>query len=89
MAKVIIEEMTMEDVRKKGIDQWPVWTKEPSRFDWSYQGDEECYIIEGEFTVETDEGDFSVKPGDFVTFKDGLECVWDIKLPVKKYYNFP
>jgi uncharacterized cupin superfamily protein len=89
MTKVIIEEMTMEDVRKKGIDQWPVWTKEPSRFDWSYQGDEECYIIEGEFTVETDEGDFSVKPGDFVTFKDGLECVWDIKLPVKKYYNFP
>jgi uncharacterized cupin superfamily protein len=89
MAKVKIEKMTHEEVRRKGIDQWPVWTREPSRFDWTYHGDEECYIIAGEFTVETNEGTFSVKPGDFVTFKDGLNCVWDISRPVKKYYNFP
>ena len=29
------------------------------------------------------------KKGDFVTFKDGLSCVWDIIEPIKKYYNFP
>ncbi|MFH0764257.1 MAG: cupin domain-containing protein [Candidatus Omnitrophota bacterium] len=26
--------------------------------------------------------------GDFVTFPEGLACTWDIKIPVKKHYNF-
>jgi hypothetical protein len=26
--------------------------------------------------------------GDFVTFPKGLSCIWDIKEPVKKHYNF-
>lgn len=89
MAKVIIESIPPSEISKKGIDKWPVWTKEISRFDWTYSGNEECYIIEGEFTVETSEGNYQIKPGDFVTFKDGLKCVWDIAKPVKKYYNFP
>jgi len=89
MEKISIRKMTSEEVENSGISSWPVWTKEISRFDWTYSGDEECYIIEGEFYVETDEGEVHVKPGDFVTFKDGLKCTWDIKVPVKKYYNFP
>jgi uncharacterized cupin superfamily protein len=89
MAKVYIRKMTPEEVKARGIDTWPIWTKENSRFDWTYAGDEECYIIEGEFTVETEEGDHHVVAGDFVTFKDGLKCIWDISKPVKKYYNFP
>ena len=47
------------------------------------------YIIEGEFSVETKKGIVRIKPGDFVTFNDGLKCIWDIKKPVKKHYNFP
>jgi uncharacterized cupin superfamily protein len=89
MANVIIKKMTPDEIREKGIESWPVWTKETSRFNWEYTGKEECYIIEGEFTVETEEGNFEIKPGDFVTFNDGLKCVWDIKKPVRKYYNFP
>ena len=89
MEKISIRKMTSEEVENSGISSWPVWTKEVSRFDWTYSGNEECYIIEGEFYVETDEGEVHVKPGDFVTFKDGLKCTWDIKVPVKKYYNFP
>lgn len=81
--------MSLDEVKTRGIDSWPIWTKEVSRFDWTYSGDEECYILEGEFSIETDEGTVIIKPGDFVTFKDGLNCIWDIKLPVKKHYNFP
>lgn len=88
MEKISIRKMSPEEVENNGISSWPIWTKEVSRFDWTYSGDEECYIIEGEFSVETDEGVVHVKPGDFVTFRDGLECIWDIKVPVKKYYNF-
>jgi uncharacterized cupin superfamily protein len=89
MAKVKIEHLDDEEIKQRGIKSWPVWEKEISRFDWSYSGDEECLILEGEVVVETNEGIFTVKEGDFVTFKDGLSCVWDIKKPIKKHYNFP
>jgi len=89
MNKVIIEKLTKEQLEQKGVFSWPVWEKEISRFDWYYDGDEECYIIEGDVVIETPYGNFNLKPGDFVTFKTGLKCVWDIKKPVKKYYNFP
>lgn len=89
MKKIEVQKLTPEEFDSKDVSAWPVWTKEISRFDWTYSGDEECYIIEGDFFVETEEGSVHIKPGDFVTFRDGLECIWDIKAPVKKYYNFP
>jgi uncharacterized cupin superfamily protein len=89
MEKIDVRKMTPEEVKNKGISSWPIWTKETSRFDWTYSGDEECYIIEGEIIVETDEGEVHIQAGDFVTFRNGLKCTWDIKHPVKKYYNFP
>ena len=89
MAEVIIENLGEAEVENRGIRNWPVWEKEISRFDWTYEGDEECLILEGEVFVETDKGSFLIKKGDFVTFKKGLECIWDIKKPIKKYFNFP
>ena len=89
MAEIIIEHLREVEIDKRSIRNWPVWEKEISRFDWTYEGDEECLILEGEVIVETDKGNFLIKKGDFVTFKKGLECIWDIKKPVKKYYNFP
>ena len=89
MSKVIIRRLTEQKLKDKGVFNWPVWEKEISKFDWFYDSDEECYIIKGEVTVETNEGKFILKPGDFVTFKKGLECVWDIKSAIKKHYNFP
>lgn len=89
MEKVIIRKLTDHEIEARGIRQWPVWSKEVSRFDWTYSGDEECLILDGEIDIETDKGTYHIKPGDFVTFKDGLKCVWDIKVPVKKHYNFP
>jgi len=89
MAKVIIAQLKENEIDQRGIRNWSVWEKEISRFDWLYSGDEECLIIEGEVIVETNEGSFTIKKGDFVTFKNGLECIWNIKKPIKKYYNFP
>ena len=89
MGKIIIEKLSEEIIDSKGIRNWPIWEKEISRFDWQYDGDEECLILEGEVKVETEEGTYIIKPRDFVTFKNGLKCVWDIKSPIKKHYNFP
>jgi len=88
MSKVIIEKPDKEVLIEKGVFSWPVWEKEISEFEWTYVGDEQCYIIEGEFDVESEGSVYHIKAGDFVTFKDGLQCVWKIIKPVKKHYNF-
>ena len=88
MSKVIIEKLTEEQINNRGIITWPIWTKEVSRFDWFYDSEEECLILDGEFEVQTPEGNFELRAGDFVTFKQGLKCVWNIKKPVRKHYNF-
>ena len=88
MSKVRIEKLSEKDNAEMGIGSWPIWEKEVSRFDWYYDSDEECLILEGEVIVETDEGTFTIKQGDFVTFSKGLRCIWDIKKPIKKHYRF-
>ena len=88
MALVTIQKLSDSEIEKRGIKTWPIWTKEVSRFDWSYDQTEECLILEGEISVETPEGNFQIGPGDFVTFSQGLSCVWNITAPVRKHYNF-
>jgi uncharacterized cupin superfamily protein len=87
--KVIIQKLDLDQVEIRGIRDWPIWEKEVSRFNWQYDNDEECLILEGEVTVETGDGKYLIKAGDFVTFKEGLRCTWDVKKPVRKHYNFP
>ena len=88
MAGVTIKKLTDVEKQNLNINTWPIWEKEISRFDWTYSETEHCYIIEGEIVVETSEGVFEIRPGDFVTFDKGLKCIWDIRIPVKKHYNF-
>ena len=88
MSKVLVKKLSENEIEKLGIYSWPIWEKEVSRFDWQYDTDEECLILEGEVEVETSEGNILIKPGDFVTFKSGLKCIWDIKKDIKKHYNF-
>jgi len=88
MKKVIIENLSPQEIEKRNIKTWPIWEKEISRFDWEYSGDEECLILEGDVEVETDDGSYSIHAGDFVTFKNGLKCKWNIKKAIKKHYNF-
>ena len=87
--KIEIKKPKKEDMEKEGIMSWPIWEKEVSRFDWFYDSIEECYLLEGEVVVETEDGQqVEFGKGDFVTFPQGLSCVWDIKEAVKKHYNF-
>lgn len=89
MDDLIVKKITFEETNLSGIKNWPIWEKEVSRFPWQYDSDEECLILEGEVTVETSGGNYNISAGDFVIFKKGLKCVWDIKKPIRKHYNFP
>ena len=39
------------------VEGWPVWSKEVSTFEWSYDSTEICYILEGEAIVTPQEGE--------------------------------
>lgn len=88
MKSVIIEKLSNNEIARRGIKQWPIWEKEASEFDWYYDSEEECLFLEGDVDVKTPEGVFNIKTGDFVTFKQGLKCVWVVKKPVRKHYFF-
>lgn len=87
--EIKVEKLREDEIKKRGVFTWPVWTKEASRFDWHYDSVEECYLLDGEVVVEPKDGKMvSFGKGDFVTFPKGLSCVWEIKKPVRKHYNF-
>ena len=87
--KIIIEKLTDEKIVQRGIDKWPIWEKEISKFDWVYDSEERCLLLEGKVIIETKDGEkVEFGKGDFVTFPKGLSCVWEIVEPVKKHYNF-
>lgn len=87
--KIEVKKPERYDLEKSGVLSWPIWEKEVSRFDWHYDETEECYLLEGKVVVETEDGDrVEFEKGDFVRFPKGLSCVWDIKEPVKKHYDF-
>jgi uncharacterized cupin superfamily protein len=71
-----------------GVDDWPIWTKEVSKFPWTYDTSETCYILEGEVMVTPAGGKpVQLGSGDLVFFPRGLSCTWDITTPIRKHYK--
>jgi uncharacterized cupin superfamily protein len=89
MSEVRIEKPEQEKLNQMGVFSWPIWEKEVSCFDWHYDQVEVCYLLKGRVVVKTKDGkEVKFQAGDLVTFPKGLSCVWDIKEPVRKHYNF-
>ena len=87
--KIEVKKPDAKELESQKVKSWPIWTKEKSDFDWSYDSIEECYFLEGEVVVTTPDGkEVKFGKGDFVTFPKGLSCTWHVKVPVKKHYNF-
>jgi uncharacterized protein len=86
MANIIVKKASDEEVIES--TRWPIWEKEPSEFDWHYNEEEICYIIEGEAIVKTNDEEFTFKKGNIVIFPKGLSCRWHIKTAIKKHYLF-
>jgi hypothetical protein len=70
------------------VSSWPIWSKDPSVFPWTYDGDETCYFLEGDVTVTPDGGKpVRIAKGDLVTFPAGMSCTWEIRRAVRKHYK--
>jgi len=87
--EIRVEAPTENMLETLGVYSWPIWGKEVSRFRWLYDQQETCYFIEGEVVIETSDGKkIHIGKGDFVTFPKGIDCIWDIKKPVRKHFKF-
>lgn len=89
MNQMSVKKITQDEMKALDIVSWPIWSKEPSTFPWSYSEKETAYIIEGDVTVTAEDGEsITFSAGDLVTFNKGLSCTWHVKSPLKKYYKF-
>ena len=84
--EILVRKPTEKEVLE--MSSKPVWTCDVSAFDWYYEKEETCLIIEGEVTVKYGTESVSFSAGDYVVFPEGLSCVWQVRKPVKKNYEF-
>ena len=88
----VLVDVDEDFLKERGVRQWDVWESSsvPSKkFDYTYDKTESVYIIDGEAVVTPKDGRKAVvlKPKVFASFPKGLNCVWDVKSPVRKYYK--
>jgi uncharacterized cupin superfamily protein len=86
--KIDVKQPEAAELEEKGVFGWSIWEKEVSRFDWHYDADETCYLLEGQVEVIMPDGEkVTFGAGDMVHFPAGLSCIWDISVPVKKHFR--
>lgn len=88
MARIKIEKPDKGKLDSLGVDRWSPWESGISKFDWEYDSDEVCYILEGKVKVKTPEEEVEINKGDLVTFPKGLKCTWNVLQKIRKVYSF-
>jgi len=83
---IIVKKPT--EAEKADMQSKPIWECEVSEFDWRYDSEETCLLIEGEVKVTYDGGSVSFGAGDMVVFPKDLSCVWKVTKPVRKHFIF-
>lgn len=86
----VIHNPDKEFLDKKGVFNWGTWGCGVSKFPWTYDSNESCYLLSGKVTVTPSDGRKTVEfeKGDFVTFPAGMSCTWDVSEAVNKHFNF-
>eukprot|EP00563_Minutocellus_polymorphus_P018887 CAMPEP_0197723816 /NCGR_PEP_ID=MMETSP1434-20131217/5973_1 /TAXON_ID=265543 /ORGANISM="Minutocellus polymorphus, Strain CCMP3303" /LENGTH=95 /DNA_ID=CAMNT_0043309107 /DNA_START=131 /DNA_END=418 /DNA_ORIENTATION=- len=86
----VVSNPSKEWLEEKGVFNWGTWGCEASKFPWSYDSNESCYILKGKVTVtpSDDRNPVTVGEGDFVTFPAGMSCTWDVSQAIHKHFKF-
>ncbi|KAK9699739.1 hypothetical protein RND81_08G192900 [Saponaria officinalis] len=81
---------TESTLSELGVLQWPKWGCPPSKFPWTYEAKETCYLLQGKVKVYPDGSSEPVEigAGDLVVFPKGMKCTWDVSEAVDKHYKF-
>lgn len=84
--KIEVDRPDNDELKEMGVEKWPIWEHGEDKFEWFYDKTERCYIVSGEATIVSEFETLTIKPGDFITFPAGLECIWDIDYAIRKHY---
>ena len=86
----VVSQPDQEFLEKKGVFSWGTWGCGVSKFPWTYDSAESCYLLAGKVTVTPDDGrpPATFGKGDFVTFPAGMSCTWDVSEAVQKHFMF-
>ncbi len=88
MGEIKIRKPSEGEISEMGVRSWPIWEKETSVFDWHYDSNEDCYLLEGRVRVTPESGEtVEFGAGDYVSFPAGMSCKWEILEDVKKHYR--
>lgn len=85
---ITVEKPSQEKLKDLQVTSWPIWECNPSTFDWHYDDQETCYILQGKVTVQAADQTVTFGPGDLVVFPKGLACTWIVHERVRKHYRF-
>ena len=56
MSISVISPCPESTIKELGIENWPIWKCDVSSFDWTYEDQETCLLLDGEVTVTPDGG---------------------------------
>lgn len=86
----VVSQPDKEFLEQKGVFNWGTWGCGVSKFPWTYDSSESCYLLSGKVTVTPTDGREAVTfgKGDFVTFPAGMSCEWDVSEAVQKHFMF-
>ncbi|KAL2920889.1 Ethanolamine utilization protein EutQ [Bienertia sinuspersici] len=81
---------TESKLSELGVRDWPKWGCAPSKFPWTYDAKETCYLLKGKVKVYPEGSNEAVEfgAGDLVVFPKGMSCTWDVSEAVDKHYKF-
>lgn len=88
---LVLKLISLSPLSTRSVFYWGTWGCGVSKFPWTYDQNESCYLLAGKVTVIPD--DSRLKPatfgkGDFVTFPAGMSCTWDVSEAVQKHFTF-
>lgn len=64
-----------------------IFTGTPSKFRYTFGGDETFHVIEGRVTIELDDGEkVTLVPGSIASFPKGASSTWTVHEPFRKFF---
>eukprot|EP00249_Psilotum_nudum_P003692 c17155_g1_i2 orf=207-584(+) len=82
--------LAQDRLAELGIRSWPKWGCPPSKFPWTYDASETCYLVKGKVKVYPDGSSNYVEfgAGDLAILPKGMNCTWDVSVALDKHYKF-
>ena len=80
--KAIVRKPTNEEIKE--LTLCPTWSYKACVFNWYFDEEETCLILEGEATVKYEGDEVSFKGGDLVIFPKGMQSIWHVSKAIKK-----